>query len=467
MDDALNETLTKSGSTTVIQDGSGLSPEVREAILSALKQGKHEPLKNLLKDLHPADVADFIAHLGDELRALFYTHLRDAFDPDILVELPENFRTEIFEHLSEEQGAQAIMGLESDDAVEVLDSLPKSRVQNIFNHIPESLRRTIERGLSYPEDSAGRLMQREVVFVPPHWKISDVKTHIKENPALPTFFYHVFVTDPRHHPIGKMALSRLLRLDDETIIGDVMRENFQIFKTDQDQEDVAHAFRHYGLVSAPVIARSGRLVGMITADDVVEVVQQEAEEDLLQLGGIQGESDFHAPVLNTAYWRLRWLLVTLVNSLAASYVISLFEVSIQKITALSFLMTINAAMGGNSGMQVVTVVVRALATKSLRPGEHWKAAIKEVKVGALTGLSCATVIGLVAAFWIGAPKLGVLLFFALVSNMLWAAFAGTLLPVMIHKMGHDPAVSAGPLLTTTTDVFGYAIFLGLATYFLL
>lgn len=450
-----------------ITKGFGISPELRDQILDALQSGDDARFEGLVSKLHPADYADLIIHLDDDDRDDLLQKIHNNLDLKILVDIPHNLRQQVFNHFSNEEIAHAIVKLESDDAIDVLDSLSRESIDEILTLLPLATKRTYENSLSYPQDSAGRLMQREVVCVPPHWNIGEVKTYLRTNTHLPTYFYHIFVVDPRHHPIGKVATSRLLRLENNIVIGDVMRENIEVFNAHTDQEEVARHFHHYGLVSAPVVTNSGRIVGMITVDDVVDVVQEEAEEDIFKLGGVQKDSDFYAPVVNTAYWRIRWLLITLVNSLMASYVISLFEDSIQKITALSFLMTINAAMGGNSGMQVVTVVVRALATKNLRSGEHWRAVFKEVKVGLITGFSCAILLALIASWWVGDPKLGSLLFLALFSNMLWAAFAGTMLPIIIDKMGLDPAVSAGPLLTTTTDIFGYSIFLGLATIFLL
>jgi magnesium transporter len=445
----------------------GVSDTVRAQILEALAQQDTQTVLDLVTHLHAADIADLINRLEPRYRSLFISVVKDTLDPQVIVDVDHALRHEILDVLSLPQIAQAILILDSDDAINLLEDLDEPLIHEILALIPAVDRATFERVLSYPEDSAGRLMQREVVCAPPHWTVKEVRTYIREHSTIPSFFYDIFIVDPRHHPIGKVPVNQLIRHDDEAKLGDIMIDKVESFPVYMDQEDVARTFRHYALVSAPVVSSSGRIIGMITVDDIVDVIQEEAEEDILHLHKVQGESDFYAAIPTTAYWRIRWLLITLANTLLASYVISRFEASIQQITALSFLMTINAAMGGNSGMQVVTVVVRALATKTLREGDQWRAVRKEVGVALLTGSFCSLLLGLVATLWMGSVGLGLVLSIALFINMLWAAFAGTLLPLIINRLNMDPAISAGPILTTTTDVFGYAIFLGLATLFLL
>ncbi|HBN22676.1 MAG TPA: magnesium transporter [Holosporales bacterium] len=445
----------------------GVSAELRDAIEEALDRHEARVVLELLAPLHAADIADLINHLNVRYREPFFQLIKDDLDPETLVDVDPALQLELINLLSIKQIAQAVLHLDSDDAISLLEMLDEELIHAILKQIPAGERSTLERVLRYPEKSAGRLMQREIVCVPAHWPLEEVVTYIKESQdELPSFFYDIFVVDPRHHLLGKVPLNQLLRHEPAVLVSDIMVTDTHAFPDTSDQEEVAQAFKHYALVSAPITSSSGRIIGMVTVDDVVDVVEEEAEEDMLHMHKVRGESDFYAPASTTAYWRTRWLLITLVNTLIASYVISQFEASIQQITALSFLMTINAAMGGNSGMQVVTIVVRALATRSLLEEDTWRAVRKELGVSLMTGGFCALILGGIAGLWVDNIGLGIILTVSLMCNMLWASFAGTLLPILISRFGLAPAISAGPILTTTTDVLGYALFLGLATLFL-
>ena len=444
----------------------GVSEERIHAISVALENTDYEKVHQLIEDLHAADVADLITSLQPEPREHFVSIIKDSLNPEILANLDIPTRVQVLKMLGHELIAVALNSLASDDALEVLSSLEKEQQERVLQAMPPRERAMLEKFLSYPKDSAGRLMQRELVCVPPFWTVSETIQFIQNSHDLPEHFYTIYIIDPRQTPLGEISLSLLLRHQPDTVVSDIMQQDIRSILVTKDQEEVAFAFRHYGLVSAPVIEESGRIVGMITVDDVVDVIGEEVEEDILHISKVH-ESNVNEPVSNTAYWRIRWLIITLVNTLIASFVIAQFQVSIQKMTALSFLMTINAAMGGNSGMQVVTIVVRAIATRQLRESDIWRAVSREVLVSLITGTFFACILGGIAAVWVNDLWLGVILAVALFCNMLWAAFAGTMLPILIHRLGLDPAVSAGPILTTTTDVFGYAIFLGLATLFLL
>ncbi len=444
----------------------GVSEELVQSISSALENKDDRKIQTLIKDLHAADVADLITSLHSESRELFVSKIKDSLNPDVLANLDVPTRVQVLKMLGPDLIAEALKSVASDDALEVLSSLEKEHQEKVLQSLPSRERAMLEKFLSYPKDSAGRLMQRELVCVPPFWTVSETLHFIQNYHDLPEHFYTIYIIDPRHHPLGEISLSLLLRHQEETVVSDIMNQDMRSILVTKDQEEVAFAFRHYGLVSAPVVDESGRIVGMITVDDVVDVIGEEVEEDILHISKVH-EVNVNEPITNTAYWRIRWLIITLVNTLIASFVIAQFQVSIQKMTALSFLMTINAAMGGNSGMQVVTIVVRAIATRQLRESDIWRAVSREVFVSLITGTFFACLLGGIAAFWVKDILLGVILAVALFCNMLWAAFAGTMLPILIHRLGLDPAVSAGPILTTTTDVFGYAIFLGLATLILL
>lgn len=443
----------------------GVSSALIEEIEKALDENDFAHVQGLIEGLHAADVADLVLNLNVDQRRYFIEAIKSTINPEILAELDDSVRPEVLEILNTKEIAEAVSDLESDDALNVLEDLEEDQKEEVLRAIPAVERAILEEVLTYPEESAGRLMQREMVCVPTFWTVQEAFSFIRANDELPDNFYTIYVVDPRHHPIGQIYLSTLLKHPPETPVSSIMDTDLHEIPTTKDQEEVAALFRHYGLVSAPVVEASGRVVGMITVDDVVEVIGEEAEEDIMLMAKVS-EADINAPVLTTSYWRIRWLIITLINTLMASFVISQFQASIQKVTALSFLMTINAAMGGNAGMQVVTVIVRAIATRSLRKGDTWKAVGKEVSVALITGGFFSLILGTIASLWIQDIYMGIILATALIFNILWAAFAGTILPITIARMKMDPAISAGPILTTTTDILGYAIFLGLATTFL-
>ncbi len=444
----------------------GASSELIEDISEALAENNPVKLGQLTEGLHAADMADLIDRLSNQDREKFIEAFKSSITAETLAEIDENIRKEVLEILGTKGIAAAISELESDDALYLISSLEEEQQKEVLRAISADERAILEEVLTYPEDSAGRLMQHEIICVPPFWTIEETLAFVRDTHGLPDSFYTIYVVDTRGCPMGEIYLSTLLRYSLDSPVSEVMQKIQTVFSVAQDQTEVADLFRHYNLVSAPVVEPSGRLVGIITLDDIFEVVEEEADKNLLNLAKVH-ESDFRAPIASTAYWRIRWLVITLVNTLIASFVISRFQGSIQQISSLSFLMTINAAMGGNAGMQVVTIVIRSLATHSLREGETWKAVGKEVSIALITGTFFSLLLGGIAAFWVHNMHLGIILSVAVFFNILWAAFAGTILPIVIDRMGLDPAVSAGPILTTTTDVLGYAIFLGLATLFLL
>ncbi|MGB0934498.1 MAG: magnesium transporter [Alphaproteobacteria bacterium] len=444
----------------------GITPELVSDVKQALEDNNRQTLAALIEDLHAADVAELIGRLSPEDRKVFVEIIKDKLEPEVYTELEDQLKEEILDLVGTGSLAAAISELDSDDAIYVIEDMDQESQREVLKAIPAQERAILEEVLTYPEDSAGRLMQREIVVAPTFWTVAETIAFIRESSDLPDIFYNIFVVDPKHHPIGVIPLNEILKRDPETQISEIMDGEIKTIPVAMDQEEVAGLFQRYALVSAPVVDDSGRIVGMVTVDDVVDVIEEEAEEDIMHLSGV-GESDFHAPVAKTAYWRSRWLFVTLINTLIAASVIAQFESSIKEKVALSFLMVIVAAMGGNAGMQTVTVTVRALATNELRKGIFGKSIIKEVLVSCVIGCAFAVFLGFVAYFWLHEVGVGIVLGVALIANMIWAGFAGTALPVLVQRMGMDPAISAGPLLSTTTDVLGYAIFLGIATYFLL
>jgi magnesium transporter len=444
----------------------GVSDELVEYIKAALEVGDVARVQEITEPLHAADVADLIANLDSELLKKFVNIIKPQIDPEILAHLGDQDKEEVLQLVGPGAIAAALAGLDSDDAIHVLEDLDKSEQRAILRAIPAKNRAMLEEVLNFPEGNAGRLMQREIVCVPTFWTIQETIDFIRESQELPESFYDVYVVDPKHHPIGVVSLDNLLKNEPNKPIAEIMNTQLKTIPMGMDQEEVARIFKHYALVSAAVISPNGRIVGMITLDDIVDVIEEEVEEDIMHLAGVS-ESDFHAPIVHTAYHRSRWLIVTLVNTLIAASVISQFQNSIEEKVALSFLMVIVAAMGGNAGMQTVTVTVRALATKELEYGNKGKSIMKEILVASITSVVFALILGGVASLWLHDIYVGIVLGIAVICNMLWAGFAGTFLPILVQRLGMDPAISAGPLLTTTTDVLGYAIFLGLATMLLI
>ncbi len=441
--------------------------QLLETVRHALAGSDVGRIDAIAESEHAADIAHLLEQLSGDERRLFVEITRHILDPEVLTHLDETVREEVLEHLTPHEVAQAVVELDSDDAVDILEDLDEEQKRQILERIPPEERALIEEGLTFPEESAGRLMQRELVAVPSYWTVGETIDFLRAAKDLPDDFYDLFLVDPAHKPVGSVPLSRVMRNRRNVKLADIMETSLRTIDAEMDQEAVAHLFRSYGLVSAPVVDEAGRLLGVITVDDVVHVIDEEAEEDLMSLAGV-GDTDFHAPAFETAWRRLRWLLVTLVNTLIAATVISQFDATIEQLVALAILMPIVAAMGGNAGMQVVTVTVRALATRDLNPISNvWRPVLKEMMVAAMNASVFALIMGTIAALWFHNLGLGAVLGAAMIFNMLWAGLAGTLIPLTLSRLGMDPAISAGPFLTTTTDVLGFFSFLGLATLFLL
>ncbi|MAF95541.1 MAG: magnesium transporter [Rhodospirillaceae bacterium] len=424
-----------------------------------------------MAELHPADAADLLERLGPDERAHVVEILRDDFDPEILSELDETVRDHVVECLGVENVAAVIAGMESDDALEVIEELDEDEQQQVLDAIPPGDRTLIKEGLTYPEDSAGRLMQREVVTVPEFWTVGETIDFLRQSAdsgddELPARFYDVFIVDPAHRPVGSLTLSRLLRTRRPVAVADIMDTEMKLLPVATDQEEVAYVFRQRDLVSAPVVDDGGRLVGAITIDDVVDVIDEEHEEDIMRLGGVK-EDDLYEATMDTTRSRFGWLLINLGTAILASIVIGLFDATIEQMVALAVLMPIVASMGGNAGTQTLTVAVRALAMKELTAANAGRVIGKELLVGALNGVLFAALIGAVAWIWFGSGTLGVVIGLAMIVNMLVAGLAGTTIPLMLYRIGVDPAVASSVFLTTVTDVVGFFVFLGLAALILL
>jgi magnesium transporter len=415
--------------------------------------------------LHEADLADLIQLLKPDERAMLIQALGPEFNAAALSELDEGVRDQVLEAMPTEQVAKVLQQLDSDEAVYLIEDLDKQEQSDILAQLPSFERAKLERSLEYKEDSAGRIMQTDLIAVPPFWSVGQTIDYMREADDLPERFHEIFVVDPAYHLIGSVALDRLLRAKRPVLIEELTVEDIQPIRVEADQEEVARQFERYNLTSAPVVDQGRRLVGVITADDIVEVVQEEAEEDILRLGGVGGES-VSDPVLETTKHRFLWLFVNLGTAILASWVISLFDATIEQMVALAVLMPIVASMGGNAGTQTMTVAVRALATQELGAVNAIRVIFKETAVGLLNGLLFAVIMGAIAYYWFGSDTLGLVIAAAMVINLLAAALAGILIPLALHAVRLDPAIASGVFVTMVTDVVGFFAFLGLAAIWL-
>ncbi|MEK9671445.1 MAG: magnesium transporter [Rhodospirillaceae bacterium] len=444
---------------------------VDAAVAEALDTNDKAGLRVLVIGLHPADVADIVERLDTERRGKLVEAVGRDMPAEVLAELDETVREELMEAMSVKQIAAAVQKLDSDDAVVIVEEMEEPEQRKVLEAMPAPDRRLIEESLSFPEDSAGRLMQREVVTVPEHWSVGDTidfmrKSVDESEDDLPPTFYDIFVVDPSHKPIGAIHLSALLRTKRPVAVNKIMNTDLNPIPVTMDQEDVAFLFRQRDLVSAPVIDDAGRLVGAVTIDDVVDVIHEEHEEDMLALAGV-GEADFYDAAVDTTKARFRWLLVNLFTAVAASLVIGLFEATLQQIVALAILMPIVASMGGNAGTQTLTVAVRALATRELTATNAGRVIGKELLVGGINGILFAVITGAVAWTWFQDQMIGLVIGLAMAVNMVVAGLAGASIPLVLDRFGVDPAIASSVFLTTVTDVFGFFAFLGLAALMLL
>ncbi|KIC16840.1 magnesium transporter [Leisingera sp. ANG-DT] len=449
------------------EDAYDLDRKMVSQVLEAVEQGDQKALTELLEDLHAADIADLLEQIDSDDRISLIRLYDREFDGEILSELDESIREEVISILNPMVLADAVRELDSDDVVDLLEDLEVPQQEAILDALEDADRVAVEQSMSFPENSAGRLMQREVVMAPEHWNVGQAIDFMRNSDDLPEQFYHVVLVDPRLHPIGNVTLGRIMGAKRHVTLTDLVEDTFQVIPADQDEEDVAYAFNQYHLISAPVVDDEGRLVGVITIDDAMIVLDEEHEEDILRLAGVGEESSLADRVIETTKRRFPWLAVNLVTAVLASLVIAQFEAAIAQIVALAVLMPIVASMGGNAGTQSLTVAVRAIATRDLTGSNVWRVIRREVLVGLVNGVIFAIVMGLVGLAWFGSPMLGVVIAVAMVVNLVVAGLAGTVIPVLLEKTGIDPALASGAFVTTVTDVVGFFAFLGLAAVLLL
>ena len=444
-----------------------LSSSVVGDIIRALDADDKGSVRRLVESLHPADTADLLEWVSHRERNRLVDTLREPFDPDILAELGEAVAERVVERLGTVQAAEAVASMATDDAVEVVEALDAGVQQAVLGVLPDIRRDRIEEGLAWPEDSAGRLMQRNVVALPDDWNVGKAIDYLREGDDLPADFFDLFLVDRGYRPIGAIPLSRVLRTRRSAALTGIVRPDLRTIPAGMDQEEVAFLFRQRDLISAPVVDGDGRLLGVVTVDDVVDVIHEEYEEDILALAGVGAEDNFFEAIMDTTRSRFIWLMIHLVAAIAASWIISLFAGTIQELVALAILMPIVATMGGTAGIQALTVAVRAIAVKELTPMNAVRAIRKELLVSGLNGLLFAVLVGGVAWAWFASPALGGVIALAMMINLLTAGFTGSVLPVVLQRAGFDPAVASSALLTSITDVVGFYVFLGLAAALLL
>ncbi|MBA4490189.1 magnesium transporter [Paracoccus sp. S1E-3] len=424
-------------------------------------------LDALLEPMHAADIADVIENLSPARRRRFLSLWSGEIDGDILSEIDESIRDEVVEQMPKAVLAEAVREMDSDDIVELIEELDEPEQRKVLDALDESDRAAVEQSLTYPEYSAGRMMQSEVVTAPEHWTVGETIDFLRRDDDLPDQFYHVVLVDPRRRPVGYVALGRLLSARRDTAMRDLTEDSFRPISAFADEADVAYAFNQYHLISEPVVDEHDRLVGVITIDDAMEVLDDEHEEDILRLAGVGDDSSISDSVLETVRQRVPWLTINIITAILAASVISFFEGSIARLVALAVLMPIVASMGGNAGTQTLTVVVRGLATKSLTPSNTWRIIRREAVVGLINGTTFAVILGVITYIWFREPGLSWVIAVAMIINLTVAALGGVLVPLTLNRLGADPALASGTFVTTVTDMVGFFAFLGLATLVLL
>ena len=446
-----------------------LTPKTIDAVLAAVEAGDHDALVAVLAPLHEADIADLLEQISRPERRALIELWGVQLDGEVLAELEEGVRDEIVAELPDHILAAAVQDLETDDVVYLTEDMDEPQQERILRALDDADRAAVEQSLKYDDYSAGRLMQREVVVAPEHWTVGDAIDFMRREDWLPESFYDIVIVDPQMHPVGMVALGRLMGAGRAVRLKELMDEDFRTIRADQSQEDVAYLFNKYHLTTAPVIDADGdaggRLVGVITIDDAMEALEEEAEEDIRRLGGV-GDEELSDGVFAIARGRFVWLAINLCSAILAATVISEFTATIQAFVALAVLMPIVASMGGNAGTQALTVTVRALATRSLGSANRRRFILREGLVGLCNGVGFAVAIGLLSGLFFQDVRLGLVIGTAMVGNLIVAGFAGALIPIALDRLGADPALASGTFVTTTTDVFGFFAFLGLASLML-
>jgi magnesium transporter len=440
--------------------------EFERSIIEHLDDNNIEDVKTLISTLHIADLAEFIDRMSESQQKKMGGILRDSFDPEILVELEPGIRERIITFIGYDKSIEAIEKLDLDEAAAAIADIDEKQQKRIISKVSKKRQKELHAVLSFPENSAGRIMSKKVVSVPEYWTVGQTIDFMRQNNDLPDDFYVIFVVDPKHKPVGALLLSTVMHNQREVIVTDIMKSGIRVMSTELDQEEVAYQFMQYGLVAAPIVNKAGLLVGTISIDDAAEIMEKEAEEDTLHMGGVQ-ETDFHLDTIDIVKGRFPWLFINLLTAIFAASIITLFEDSIKQIVALAAIMPIVATMGGNAGTQTMTVSVVAIASKELTAINALRVITKQVFACTFSGMILAAIGGAVLMVWHSSLELSAIFALSIIINFALAGFFGSAIPVALNKSGIDPAIASPVFLTSITDVFGFLIFLGLATIFLL
>ena len=453
---------TETAPETQLDEDDRLRPEFVRDVLARVEAGDDQGARDLVSPLHPADIADLFELTPSDRRAPLAAALADLLDGDVLSEMNDHVREEMIDALEPHQVADIASELDTDDAVAIIEDMDDADQAAVLRALDPDDRAAIEAALAFPEESAGRLMQRELIAVPEHMTVGQVIDYLRDNPDLTTDFWEIFIVDPQHRPIGTCQLSWILRTPRTIPLADVMKREQTLIPVDMDQEEVALRFQKYALISAAVVDDGGRLVGMITVDDIVHVIQEEAGEDILKLSGA-GDGDINQPIAMTIRTRLTWLIVNLGTAMLAASVVGLFQGEIGRFALLAVLMPIVSGMGGNAGTQTLAVVVRALATNQLTSSNTVRMILREFRIALANGAALGILIGCGVALIFHNPVLGGVIATAMLINNLVAGLSGILVPVALDRADVDPAVSSAVFVTMMTDVMGFFSFLGLAS----
>jgi len=438
--------------------------EFIKIIEEKIKLSDSQFIDNSLKELHPSDSADIIENLSIENRSKLIELEGFNIEPEIFVELNESIQSEILLLLSINSIANLLKKLESDDAIAILENIDQSKKDSVLNLLPPQDRFLLEEGLGYPEDSAARIMQREFTAIPSNWSVGQTIDYLRESKNLPDEFLEIFIVDTDFKPIGTVPSSKVLRTPRDNKMNSIMREMQVLIPVNMDQEEVGHTFENYNLTSAGVVDKNNKLVGMITSDDILTIVKEEAEEDVLRLAGV-GDEEITDGIFKKTKRRFNWLLLNLFTAFLATWVISIFGATIEQMVALAFLMPIVASMGGNAGMQTLAVTIRAIATQKLSTTNISKTVSKEFAIGILNGIIFAIISSVIVFLWFKDLNLSIIIGVSMTLNMIVAGLFGILVPVTLKKFKVDPAISSSVFVTTITDVIGFLSFLGVGAYF--
>jgi magnesium transporter len=443
-----------------------LRNEFEKQIQKELSADNKDVVRKLLLSHHPADIADFIDKINAEERIKLVNIIKNDFDPALLTELDSSVKKYVIEILGSKKTASLISKLEMDDAAYVLIGLNEQTQNSILKYLTKTDKKNLEELLSYPEDTAGRIMDKKFVSIPGHWTIGKAMDFIRRLKDLPEDFYEIFIVDPKYTPIGSLSLGKILNNPRNVIIKDIMKSNIRSVAPEENVENVSFLFKQYGYVTIPVVSKSNRLIGVITIEDAVEIIEKEAEEDIMFMGGVK-EIDFHQDIFNAVRRRFPWLFINLITAHLSVMIISMYETTISQIVALAAIMPIVASIGGNAGTQTMTISVLAIASRELSRLNILRVVIRQVLANILNGFLMAIIGGTIMAIWKSSPEIGLIFGMSIIINFAFAGFFGSVIPLLLKKIGADPAVASPIFLTTLTDALGYLSFLGLATFFLL